>query len=239
MQHLSTETLARLVDEVPASAEARHLEACAACRAELAGLQAQTENLRGLPELEPPAGGWSALEVRLAEEGLVRDGEPAIAGGSSTPLSQRRSRWSRQLPRLAAGLALFLAGGVAGAAVTGSSADGGPSLAGEVAGENGSAIETAPSPVTTRTVADASESLRDAEAAYLAALSRYAELTGSPRSVDAATRLATLESIVLTTRAALDEAPADPVINGYHLTALGQRNAMLRQIARQSQDPWF
>jgi hypothetical protein len=43
-------------------------------------------------------------------------------------------------------------------------------------------------------------------------------------------RLAALEGIVLTTRAALDDAPADPVINGYHLTALEQRDAILRQI---------
>ena len=43
-------------------------------------------------------------------------------------------------------------------------------------------------------------------------------------------RLAALEGIVLTTRAALNEAPADPVINGYHLTALEQRDALLREL---------
>ena len=50
---------------------------------------------------------------------------------------------------------------------------------------------------------------------------------------DPVNRLAALEGIVLTTRAALNEAPADPVINGYHLTALEQRDAILRQIQAQ------
>ena len=34
---------------------------------------------------------------------------------------------------------------------------------------------------------------------------------------------------MLTTRAALGQSPADPVINGYHLTALAQRNATIKQ----------
>ena len=58
--------------------------------------------------------------------------------------------------------------------------------------------------------------------------------------MDPLNQLAALEGIVLTTRAALEEAPADPVINGYHLSALGQRDAILRQIdARADEEPWF
>ena len=58
-------------------------------------------------------------------------------------------------------------------------------------------------------------------------------------------RLAALEGIVLMTGAALSEAPADPVINGYHLTALEQRDALLRQIDRrneateESEQEWY
>jgi hypothetical protein len=52
-------------------------------------------------------------------------------------------------------------------------------------------------------------------------------------------RLAALEGIMLTAQAALREAPADPVINGYLLTAMGQRDAMLRQISRPSEQDWF
>jgi hypothetical protein len=78
-----------------------------------------------------------------------------------------------------------------------------------------------------------------AERSYLQAYARYAELTDAQQAEDPVTRVAALESIVLTTREALDRAPADPVINGYHLTAVAQRDAALRQIALRSNGPWF
>jgi hypothetical protein len=42
--------------------------------------------------------------------------------------------------------------------------------------------------------------------------------------------LATLDEVGATVRQALTESPADPVINGYYLTTLGQREATLRQL---------
>jgi hypothetical protein len=89
------------------------------------------------------------------------------------------------------------------------------------------------------TAEEAERALVATEAEYVAALSRYAELTGTDVTDDPLNRLAALEGIVLTTRAALREAPADPVINGYHLTALTQREAMLRQISSTSGEGWF
>jgi hypothetical protein len=86
---------------------------------------------------------------------------------------------------------------------------------------------------------DALAAVQAAEQSYLRAYSRYAELTGTQQTDDPVTRLAALESIVLTTRQALDRAPADPVINGYHLSAVAQRDAALRQIALRSDRPWF
>lgn len=80
--------------------------------------------------------------------------------------------------------------------------------------------------------------MRDAESAYLEALTRYAELAGGVPGGDPMARLAALEGIVLTTRAALGQAPADPVINGYHMTALAQREATLRQIAANTPQIW-
>ena len=38
--------------------------------------------------------------------------------------------------------------------------------------------------------------------------------------------------------AALAQAPTDPVINGYHLTALAQRDAMLKQIRATPATSW-
>ena len=91
-----------------------------------------------------------------------------------------------------------------------------------------------------RTAQEAALLVRDAESAYLDALSRYAQLAGSgDDNVDPLARLAALEGIVLTTREALSRAPADPIINGYHMTALAQREATVRQIAASTRNPWF
>src|SRR5690606_18139253 len=80
------------------------------------------------------------------------------------------------------------------------------------------------------TLGEAAQQLQQAEAYYNAALVNYARAGGDLPGSDPVSRLAALEGIVLTTRAALNESPADPVINGYHLTALEQRDALLRRI---------
>lgn len=212
MQHLSEEALARLVDEAPDEAEAVHLEHCEHCRVELEEMSRQTRALEMLPDLAAPAGEWRTLAARLAEEDRFG----------------RRSRWAvgwpRQAMRAAAGLALFLGGAATGA----------------LALRPGPAAVTPAAPVaaTPATTADPAAQLRAAEAAYMRALSRYSESEGV-RAPDPLNRLAALEGIVLTTRAALEAAPEDPVINGYHLSAVGQRDALLRQIDQSAEQPWF
>lgn len=90
-----------------------------------------------------------------------------------------------------------------------------------------------------RTPDEAARFVRDAEAAYLAAMTRLAELTEA-QSTDPAVRLATLDGIVVTTEAALQRSPADPVINGYYLAARAQRDALLRTVSSSpAQDPWY
>jgi hypothetical protein len=91
---------------------------------------------------------------------------------------------------------------------------------------NGSTFTPGP-----RSMDDAAEFLRTAEALYVEALTRYAEMASQSESGDPVARLAALTSIIMTTQAALNETPTDPVINGYHLTALAQREATLRQVA--------
>lgn len=44
------------------------------------------------------------------------------------------------------------------------------------------------------------------------------------------TRLTALDRVEETIRAAMHTAPYDPVINGYYLTTMGQREATLRQL---------
>jgi hypothetical protein len=86
---------------------------------------------------------------------------------------------------------------------------------------------------------EAAQLLREMETRYLEALTAYAELALDAEAGDLVARLATLQSIILTTQAALNETPTDPVINGYHLTALAQRDATLRQVAAASSERWY
>lgn len=215
MQHLSDEDLARLADEAPTAEEAAHLAVCAECSDEAEKARAQLECLRTLGGLEPPAHQWPLLARRLRAEGLMGTETTGAFG------------WRAAAPRIAAALVIFLAGGLSGSLLRG-----------------GVPAETpAASPVASAmTPADAEAALVASEAAYVAALERYAELTTGDETDDPLNRLAALEGIVLTTRAALKEAPADPVINGYHLTALTQREAILRRMsseARGSGDGWY
>lgn len=210
MRHLDLETLARLADEPATREEEAHLEGCLECAEEIRALQGQREALLNLPDLAPPAAAWAALEARLEGEGLLRPAAPRRLRGPGL--------------RIAASLLLFLAGGVAGAAWQAGTAGAAPD-----------AVATRPA-----SAEQASLRLEEAQAAYLQALTQHAEMTGADESADPVNRLAALEGIVLTTQAALQRAPADPVINGYHLTALGQKEAVLRQIARSTDnDTWF
>ncbi len=270
MQHLTLETLARLLDEPGTPDEAAHLEVCAMCRAEFDGLRRQSEALHRLGPMEPPPTAWDELERRLVREALVTP----LPGGASF---RARSPWTGRLLRIAAALALYAAGAgtmlalrqpaparVASTAAptTTATAPANGSIAAPVATTSPAAgSETAPTtgesaaaaprlaaapeavavggPESLATPEEAMAAVHAAEQSYLKAYARYAELTGGQQAEDPVTRVAALESIGLTTREALDRAPADPVINGYHLTAVAQRDAALRQIALRSDGPWF
>ncbi len=213
-EHIDLETLARLVDEAPDASERAHLEACEACRAELEALRRQKDELASLPALEPAADAWPALEARLRDEGLIRN---RAKGGASTWL------------RAAAAAAIFLLGGATGFAVRDAGHGAGyPAL-------RGARLASLDTP----TLEEAERAVQEAQELYLAALADYAELTNAPAVGDPAARLAALDNIVLTTQTALNEAPADPVLNGYLFTALAQRDVMTRELARDEGDPWF
>jgi hypothetical protein len=277
MSHLTPETIARLADEEPNTAEAAHLELCAACRAELDGMRDDVQALSLLPDMQPAPDAWPELERRLAGEGLIR----------RTPLLS-----PARLSYAAAALVVFMAGGLAGrmsapqhvatdaaptaearpgpgarpaatrpdearpadvprpassryaegAALPRTGADVAPPASQPVSRPAGSTrLASAPAgaPALPRTLDDAAAVLRQAEEIYLAALTRYAELAAGAEAGDPVSRLAALQSIVMTTQAALAQAPADPVINGYHLTALAQRDATLRQVASATNDRWY
>lgn len=249
MSHLTLETLARLVDDAPDPTENGHLDICETCRTELEMLRADAAALRGLPDPKPPAAAWHALERQLEREGLLR-----------------RTHWTTHALRMAAVLAIFALGGVAGALVVRQQQPrmiaqtpvtqqvpvqaAWPQVTGPVVNSDTprsasvlttTPLATAAPAVTNRPAATAEEAvtrLRSAEAQYLAALARYSDFSARSDAIDPVARLAALESIIATTRAALAQAPADAVINGYHLTAVAQRDATLRQVAASGQN-WY
>jgi hypothetical protein len=77
------------------------------------------------------------------------------------------------------------------------------------------------------TLDDAIARVRAAELVYRRSLLDYSSIARPEPPRDFVARLATLDAIVLTTRTALERAPADPVINSYHLSALAERENLL------------
>lgn len=94
-------------------------------------------------------------------------------------------------------------------------------------------------PALTPEARAAARELDAAEAAYVAALRRYAQIADPSSGADPETRLAALETLVESTGRALERAPGDPVLNGYHLAVVDERDALRRQIDRASQSTWY
>ena len=217
MEHLSLETLARLVDETPGPGEREHLAACAACASELEALRHQTEALGSMPALAPAAEDWDVLEARLRSEGLVQDpGLRERSGLARTP------GWMRT----AAAVVLFLGGTGMGMALD---RGGGAVLPWESRPSAGVPVADA------ATLDEAAGAVRLAEERYVAALSRYRQLLahhgGEGGVGDPASRFAALEYLVAAGQAAVRQAPADPFLNGLLASALAEREATLRTIS--------
>jgi hypothetical protein len=241
MSHLSLETIARIVDEGPSAEEKSHLERCRICTAELEGMREDVQSLHMMPDISPAPEAWGALERRLTDEGLIK--ARSRFAMSFTPLMQ-----------MAAAVTLLVGGAIAGRMTA-------PVQTQYVAqeqprtqpqslrtGEVPQTVETPPvtlasnalrSNAQPRSADEAAQMLREMEELYLNALTRYAEYTSASQTGDPVARLAALQSIVNTTQAALSAAPADPVINGYHLTALAQRDVTLRQVAAATGERWY
>jgi hypothetical protein len=222
MSHLKLEDLARLVDEAPEVDEATHLARCGECRGELDALVAQSQALRTLPDLAPPPDAWPSLSARLRDEGLLR----------------RRRALPPAFARAAAAAFVFLAGGAMGYTVRDLAAPRDPAASAiPIAAQEAPGIAT-PAPGVAVADGDASRNVEAASELFMDALDRYMASSGTTAG-DPVARLAALDNIVLTTAEALHEAPADPVINGYHLSALAQRDAVLRRLAVRAGDPVF
>ena len=225
MQHLHTERLAALGDDVPTPDEAAHLATCEVCAHERRAYQSLVAMAHA--EREPfglPLTRWDAIAAELAAEATIM---PASAA------TRRSNSW---MLRIAAGLLLVAGGAMAGRVSTG--ADPLP----------GVRVAALPAPLATQ----AAVTKADVDSAFFASadearaaqqrseliyqqasafLARF-DTTGAAAQTPVAyrSRLAALDRVLSTTRDAMRDAPHDPVINGYYLTTLGQREATLRQI---------
>ncbi|MBW3660702.1 MAG: hypothetical protein KY397_03610 [Gemmatimonadetes bacterium] len=244
MRHLTIETLARIADGPATEEERAHLTECAECATELAALEDQTAALADLPPPAAPPAVWRRVEAALAA------GHPADA-------LRRRRAYVRRALQAAAAVAVFAGGAAVGAGFERNPASSEAHLpmddprsetatvaTAEPRPERPNPVETAeeppvalPRPVVVRRAAveepppaDPEAALREAAARYRDALARFTEERGAAASEDPTSRLAALEGILHTTRAALDEVPDDPVLEGFYRSALAQREAILSDV---------
>ena len=230
MLHLPTERLAELGDNSspPTPEEVAHLAACQVCACERSAYQSLVA--MAFAEREPfglPLTRWDALAAELSQDVDA----PAV---SIVP-ARRSHRWMLQI---AAGL-LLVAGGV----LLGRVSAGTRALPDNPSARTASVPSSNPAQPNVSLGTDAtifasadealaaqqrSELLYQQAAAFLARVDTTGAGSGSP--VAYRSRLVALDRVISTTREALREAPHDPVINGYYLTTLGQREATLRQL---------
>ncbi|HEY2027482.1 MAG TPA: hypothetical protein VGG78_10760 [Gemmatimonadaceae bacterium] len=215
MSHLSIDRLAALGDEQPTSAEAVHLASCEPCARELGAFR----TLVAMAQAERTAIGLPLTRWESIADAMAREASP-----------RRAARWPMQA---AAGL-LLLAGG----AMLGRTSAGAPPLPGDTSPPVRSASASTPTPLPQDTAFTSLDDARRAQlqseatyqraAAFLAQYDTAAPAEGSP--VAYRSRLAALDRVISASREAMRDAPHDPVINGYYLTTISQREATLRQL---------
>ena len=239
MLHLSPERLAALADDEPIAAEAAHLASCAHCASERRAYRAllALAHREGTDAGEPLTS-WTMVAADLRAEGLI--GPPAdpmtLTPPHGTPIPRYRTPFLRRGWMQAAAALLLVAAGAAGGRY--SAAAGGNTTA------PGESTQSAAAPVDQTGLSTVSySSTTDAMTAFLRAqreMQQAAAYLAEREQVDAPVgdremyraRLAALDGMVSVSRAALYEAPADPVINQYYLATLGAREATMRQIGR-------
>lgn len=225
MEHLTLETLARLVDETAVGADAEHLAGCERCAAELDALREQTAALGALADMRPARGAWDTLEARLTSEGLIRR-EPWFGGSMGTTPG-----WMRA----AAAVMLFVGGAGLGAAFGGDAV----SLPGR-AGPEATPFQLASNATS---VDEAAEAVRVAERQFMDAMIRYRQLLdaengGEPLGEPGA-HYAALEYLAAAAQVAVQQAPADPFLNGLLASTLAEREAARQEVVRRAGTDWY
>ncbi len=221
-QHLSADRLAELADAEPTSHEAVHLAGCSACAAERAAYgRVLTVAHLERERLMPPLTSWDALAPKLREERIIVDG-----------VAERRAM--RGWMRAAAAVVLVVGGGILGRMSAGAPPI---SITARAQGDGGMFRSVsnggAPVAVSFRSQTDAITALQQSSRTYQAAvayLSEHGPNGGTTNPEQVQRRIAALDDIAGAVRAALWQAPDDPVVNQAYLQTLGARETALRQL---------
>ena len=227
MLHLSIDRLAALGDDQPppTPAEVAHLATCAECARERGAYQTLVAMAHAeRAPLGLPLTRWESIASALAAEEV-----PLLVRRPPTP---RAARWPLQV---AAGLLLVAGGAMFGRMSAGTSPLRGVATqrltasagAGTSSTERLAAESVFASVDEARAAQTRSEQLYQQAAAFLA---QHDSSAAGDGPIAVRSRLAYVDRVLSATRQAMREAPHDPVINGYYLTTIGQREATLRQL---------
>lgn len=242
MSHLSAERLAALADagEPLSAPEAEHLAWCRICAREREAYRTLVAGARTeRSAIGAPLTQWEAIAGGLRATGTaVTTPRPAVGrrAVAHDPVVVRHDFQYRLsgAVRIAAGI-LLLVGGVAAGRM---SAVAGPLAVRPVGASDdlrppGGAGSLPAAGIPFASVPDAQAALARYESGYQQAAAYLAEHDTAAwldAPDDYRTRLAALERVGRTMREAIEDAPYDPVLTGYYLTTLGQREATLRQL---------
>ncbi len=245
MQHLESTRLAAFDDEPFTVDELAHLASCTSCRAERDAMMQVVSRSAAVVKEDlttdaPRLIAWEQLARGLRDEGLLTTGEhalpdqPAVVHSihgaavrtvAEVPVSSQR--WFQRVRQVAAALAL-VAGGAAMGRMSST--------------EFGSAAPLAQAGAMARTVGygdsdfasveQATDVLNRAQHDYERASVWLASNDPTQRDSDVyRARLAALDQMMAASRAALREAPQDPVLNHYYLSAYSAREATLQALS--------
>jgi hypothetical protein len=233
--HLAIERLAALDHEPATNDELVHLSGCTVCRGERQAFQ----SLRGMASAmaaplaphAPRLTEWEQLATVLRREGMLPSSpmvvEPVHAPSDMIPVSTRPTATRASLPgwmRVAAALAL-----TAGGALFGRLSTGAPLLADDYGVTARPAVASAGDDFAS--VQQASDVLYRAQRDYERASLWLAANDSTVHDSDVyRARLAALDQMMAASRAALRDAPQDPVLNHYFLAAYTAREATLQAL---------
>ena len=235
-EHLPAERLAAY-DDAPTMDELAHLAGCAVCRQERAAyarLVAQAASDVSVDPEAPRLVSWEAIAAGLMASPTVSrparvrsDTEGRTDGTEGSGASGTSNRWWRYARRAVA--AVFLL--AAGASIERLSAPEFGERPEALAASPAGGTSAGPTEAGFATIDDANDALGRAYRDYERAALWLAANDTTHREPDAVrARLAALDRMLAASRLGLREAPQDPVLNHYVLSAWAVREATLQQL---------